>query len=570
MKSLVIAGQAGQGVQLVSRLLGRALVRVGYHVFVSQDVMSRIRGGHNFARLRIGSAPVAADADRIDVLVLLDPRLAAEHEAELAEGASVLMNGTGESNERTVSLPLDELARRYGKGSPVANAVAAGGAMAMLGADIDEFCSVLAGHFESRGTAVTLGNVGAARAGYEYVRTAAPRSAAALPRRAGEPERLLVSGAEALALGSIAAGVRVVAGYPMSPGTPVLEYCARHAGEAGLAVEQAEDEIAAVNLALGASYAGARSMVATAGGGFALMNEGLSLAGMTETPLVACVGMRPGPATGMATRTAQADLLAAVSAGHGEFPRAVLAPADAVEAFAVTQAAFRVAEDYQTLAVVLFDQFLGDALWTVERRELSVLPIEGSAEPAGGGPGGYRRYAATDSGVSPRLLPGQTEELVYADSDEHSEAGHITESAEVRRAQVEKRARKTSGIAASVPPPSADVEPGARNIVFTFGSTRGVVREAAARLRARGRSIATAHVPAVWPFPAAAVAEMCARGERVLTAEGNYSAQLAQLIAQECGLRVSGSVRRWDGRQLRVAEVEEGLERLLAEDGDAG
>jgi 2-oxoglutarate ferredoxin oxidoreductase subunit alpha len=566
VKSLIVAGRAGQGVQLISRAIARALVRAGYYVFVSQDVMSRIRGGHNFARLCISDHPVGTDADAADVVVALDSALLDVHQPELAAGGLMLDGSPGVTKDSVIHLPLDDLARRHGRGTPSANAVAAGGAMALLGAGVERLCSVLAEQFAGRGQQSVAGNVAAARAGFEYVRTAAPPPALALPDLA-DPGLVLVSGAEALALGAIAANVRVVAGYPMSPGTPVLEYCARHAEEAELVVEQTEDEIAAANLAIGASYAGARAMVATSGGGFALMNEALSLAGMIETPLVICLGMRPGPATGMATRTAQADLLSVIYAGHGEFARAVFAPANALEGFGFVQSAFRVADRFQSPAIVLFDQFMGDALWTVRRADLVVQPVErfdAIAEWQTRDSGEYCRYAASPGGVSPLLWPGFTRQLVCADSDEHSEDGHITERADVRRAQVEKRAAKLAGIAGELPAPEVDFDGVPRNVVFTFGSVGGIVREAAGRLRARGRSIAVAQLRSVWPFPTNAVHALCGGRERVLTVEGNYGAQLAQLIAQECRLRVAGSVRRWDGRQFRVGEVESELEELIS------
>ena len=373
-----------------------------------------------------------------------------------------------------------------------------------------------------------------------------------------------ISGAEALALGAIAAGVHVVTGYPMSPATPIVEYCFLHAQEAGLIVEQTEDEVSAANLAVGAAFAGARSMVCTAGGGFCLMNEALSLAGMTETPLVLCVGMRPGPATGLATRTEQADLLFSIYAGHGEFPRAVLAPADAGQAFHAAEDAFRIAEKYQTPVIMLFDQFLADALWTVERSSLKSLvhsPESKVVGPDDRKPYSYRRYEVAATGVSPMLLPGAQGQLVYADSDEHNEEGHITESAAIRLLMVNKRSAKLAGISKELAEPEAESQ--AETLVFCFGSGRGVVSEALTRLRTKGLNAAMVHLSHVWPFPAEAVARLVAEDRRVVTVEQNFSGQLAQLLSQQCGVRVAGAVRRYDGRQFTVAEVEAGLGELI-------
>jgi len=604
---LIVAGQAGQGLQVISRTLGRLLVRAGYHVFVSQDVMSRIRGGHNFARVRVSTRPVAADGDKAEILIALDTKLVGKHTADLAPDAVVVTDAAGDLPEglNAMRLPLIDLAREHGKDPVMVNAVAVGAALALVGLEPAGLEDLFRSQFASKGEDVVRRNMAAAEAGYravvEDVKRSCPHKLVTLgtvPVRGQSPgaergDRVLISGAEAIALGAIAANVRVVTGYPMSPATPIVEYCFRHAQEAGLIVEQTEDEVSAANLAIGAAFAGARAMTCTAGGGFCLMNEALSLAGMTETPLVLCVGMRPGPATGFATRTAQADLLFSIYAGHGEFPRAVLTPADAGQAFHAAQDAFRIAEMYQTPVIILFDQFMADALWTVERSELRVenrQEAKGKGEMANDRSGrmnrqerqvpegeeayGYRRYEMSESGVSPRLLPGTPQQLVYADSDEHNEAGHITESAAMRVRMVDKRNAKTAGIRQELGAPKvevkveAEVEAEAETLVFCLGSSRGVVAEAVARLRDKGRKVVMVHLSHVWPFPAETVARLVEKIEKVVTVEQNYSGQLAQLLSQECGLRVAGTVRRYDGRQFTVAEVEAGLEELIGEKVD--
>jgi 2-oxoglutarate ferredoxin oxidoreductase subunit alpha len=570
--NLVVTGQAGQGLQVISRTLGRMLVRAGYHVFVSQDVMSRIRGGHNFARVRISTRPVAADGDKAEILIALDPALVSKHVADLASDAVVVTDAAGNLPEglNAVRLPLVDLAREHGKAPVMVNVVAVGAALALVGLEPVGLEDLFASQFASKGEDVVRRNMAAAEAGYQAVVEDTKRCCPHKLAGAEPGDRLLISGAEALALGAIAANVRVVTGYPMSPATPIVEYCFRHAQEAGLIVEQTEDEVSAANLAIGAAFAGARAMTCTAGGGFCLMNEALSLAGMTETPLVLCVGMRPGPATGLATRTAQADLLFAIYAGHGEFPRAVLTPADAGQAFQAAQDAFRIAEKYQTPVIVLFDQFMADALWTVERNELKVDNRQGRQErqvPDGAEAYTYRRYEMSESGVSPMVLPGTPQQFVYAESDEHNEAGHITESAAMRVRMVDKRNAKTAGIRQELTESKARVEVEAEveaeTLVFCFGSSRGVVAEAVARLRDKGRKVAMVHLSHVWPFPAEAVANLAAKSAKVVTVEQNYSGQLAQLLSQECGLRVAGVVRRFDGRPFTVAEVETGLEELI-------
>ena len=578
--NLIITGRAGQGLQVISRTLGRMLVRVGYHVFVSQDVMSRIRGGHNFARVRVSTGPVAADGDKAQVLVALDPALVERHVPDLAEDAVVVTEAAADLPEglNAILIPLGDLAREHGEDPVMANAAAVGATLALVGLDLDGTEEMFESQFASKGKDVVKRNAAAARAGYQAVVDEQKRcchhkllAPGTVPERGLYPERLLVSGAEALALGAIAAGVRVVTGYPMSPATPIVEYCFRHAQEAGLIVEQTEDEVSAANLAIGAAFAGARAMVCTAGGGFCLMNEALSLAGITETPLVLCVGMRPGPATGMATRTAQADVLFSIYAGHGEFPRAVLTPADAGQAFHAAQDAFRIAEKYQTPVIILFDQLMADALWTVERSSLGSVvhsPLSMVSNPEALKPYSYRRHEVTENGVSPMLVPGTEQQLVYVDSDEHTEEGHITESAAMRILMVNKRNSKLAGIRQELEAPKAEAEVEAEALVFCLGSSRGVVSEACARLRSKGQKVAMVHLSHVWPFPAEATAGLVAKDTKVVTVEQNYSGQLAQLLLQECGLRATGTVRRYDGRPFTVAEVEAGLVELIG--GEVG
>lgn len=579
--SFIVAGQAGQGVQLASELLGRALFRGGYYVLASENLMSRIRGGHDFTRVRVSDSPVAADGDQADLVLSLDPGLVESHCEHLAEnGIAVVDEGaeveSGEGIE-LVKLPLERVARELGKSRLMSNAVGLGAVVGLLDYDFGKLEAVLGERFAAKGQDPVRRNVACARAGYGLGRRYAggrgsgragvsPRTKLNLPVQ-GQENRFFLSGAEAMALGAVAAGIKFVAGYPMSPATPILEACAGWAARTGMVVEQPEDEIAGINMAIGAAFAGARAMVCTAGGGLALMNEGLSLAGMTETGVVVCSGMRPGPATGLATRTAQADLLFAIHCGHGEFPRVVLAPADAGQAFEAVQRAASLAAKYQTPAFVLFDQFLADAYWTVDGSETAAAEPGGESGLLRPEPYQYRRYEPSDSGVSTWLPPGTRDQLVYVDSDEHTAEGHITESAEVRTAMVEKRLRKSAGIAAELSPPQAYPPDSAELAACCFGSTRGVVTEAVDRLRTRGMSVAAVHFCDLWPFPSPAVAELAKRYQRFVTVENNYSGQLGQLIIQETGLRIDASVRRFDGRPFRVADVEQELERLLERGG---
>jgi 2-oxoglutarate ferredoxin oxidoreductase subunit alpha len=370
-----------------------------------------------------------------------------------------------------------------------------------------------------------------------------------LPAPVNARPRLMVNGNEAIALGALSAGVKFCAFYPMSPSTSIPLTLAGEARRLGLVVEQAEDEIAAVNMAIGASFAGAPSMVASAGGGFALMGEGVSLAAMTETPLVIAVAQRPGPATGLPTRTEQADLEMVLHAGHGEFPRAVLAPGTVEECFHLTRTAFEWAEHFQTPIFILTDQMLADSYRAVEPFDLKALaPVTPGHDPAAAATP-YERYAITADGVSPRLLPGMSSHLVVADSDEHTPDGHLTEDLNVRRAMVEKRLRKLGGLYQQVVPPQWDGDGDAELLLVTWGSSRGAVLEAAAQMRAEQR-IATLCFSQVWPLAPDQFLSQLQQAQQVVSVEGNATGQFARLIRRETGFVISRLVLRYDGLPL--------------------
>ncbi|MBW2318060.1 MAG: 2-oxoacid:acceptor oxidoreductase subunit alpha, partial [Deltaproteobacteria bacterium] len=309
----------------------------------------------------------------------------------------------------------------------------------------------------------------------------------------------------------------------------------------GIFVEQAEDEIAAVNMAIGASYAGVRPMTATSGGGFALMVEGVSLAGMTETPLVIVLGQRPGPATGLPTRTAQGDLLFAINAGHGEFPKVVLAPSDPKDAFHKITRAFNLADEYQIPVIVLTDQFLADSHFSTADFEFHEYLADPSEIE------NYKRYELTDNGISPRLYPGQSQHLVVADSDEHDEKGHITEDlSETAVAMAQKRQRKFKSLQKEMKPPEVIALDEGETVFIGWGSSRQAIIEAVDLLKQDGVKHGMIHFTELWPLPDFAFPE----GKKYWSVECNATAQLARLLRSEYGLAFEGTISRYDGLPL--------------------
>jgi 2-oxoglutarate ferredoxin oxidoreductase subunit alpha len=531
----------------------------GRHVFAIQDYMSRIRGGNNFFQVRAAAEPVAAPRACADIVMALDREAVSANQGALAPGGALVLDaeeyGIPALEPGWRSVPLHALARDAG-GSIYVNAVALGVLAAMTGEGLEPAGAAIAKEFAGKGREVIGKNLAAARAGFEHAAKQLKDCAYSLPKGTGGAPYLL-SGNDAAALGAIAAGCKFYTAYPMSPATGIMNTVADYAARYGIIVEQAEDEIAAVNMAVGAGFAGIRAMTGTSGGGFALMCEGVSLAAMTETPLVVAVVMRPGPATGFPTRTEQGDLDFVLSAGHGEFARAVYAPGSPEEAFRVVKRAFNTAEKHQLPVLILSDQYLAESYVNTARPDLQAeAPDRGLLLGAESDPEA-ERYAHAPGGVSPRLIPGRSRALAVADSDEHGTAGHITELAEVRIRMTQKRLHaKAEALAGEVLAPTV-YKPGSRVMLCGFGSTLGLLREAAGARADTG----FVHYSQVWPFPAEATRSALGGSEKAATVENNASGQLARLIRRETGIGLAGSLLKYDGRPFNIDEVSAWLDK---------
>ncbi len=569
--SIRISGQAGQGVQAVSFALGKIFTRHGYDVLIHQDVESRIRGGHNYAQIRIQDRPVLSIKQRADLLIALDAQQIDADLGELADDGVLIFDGE-QTDRRTenpnhLSVPLESLANEAGGGKIMANTVATGAALASIGAELEPLLDYLEEQFRQKGAETVEKNQACATAGYRYVlEHSGPPASHDISLGSQKRGKLLLSGSEAMAIGSISAGLKFYAGYPMSPSTAIMEYVASQAREYNIIVEPAEDEIAALNMVIGASFAGVRAMTSTSGGGFCLMVEAFSLAGMTETPLVVAIGQRPGPATGLPTRTEQGDLTFVVHAAHGDFPRAVLAPGNAEQAFYAMGRAFNLADRYQTPVVVLADQYLLDSYFTVDGldpagiridRGKILQKVEAGPDPV------FKRYASDPSGVSPRILPGQSEAVLYACSDEHTEEGHITESAEVRTAMMNKRMEKLEGMRRESAPPEIAPSDDGDVVLLGWGSSWGPMREAVDLLRAEGVEARMLHYCDVYPLDREGLAARIGEKTRVIGVESNYTGQFADLFHLETGCQVSNRILKYDGRPFSAEEIAGRAKELL-------
>lgn len=567
--NFLAGGEAGQGIQSVGAILAKSLLYGGYHIFADQDYESRVRGGHNFFRVRVSDREVLALSEDLDLLIALKRETIDLHRGELKPEGMIIHDREQtefEDHPNTcLDVPLNRLAMEAAGNKLMVNTVAVGAALGLIGYEFAILESVLKKEFARAGDKVVADNIKAALAGFDFARE--HRGGQQLRSIDGAPRRMLLNGNESLSVGMLAGGCRFVAGYPMTPSSSILEYIAGKSTSYNVVMVHAEDEIAAINMAVGAGYAGVRSMVATSGGGFALMVEGLALAGMTETPVVIVLGQRPGPATGLPTRTEQGELWFALHAGHGEFPRAVLAPATVAEAFIIAVKALNLAEKYQTPVFILTDHHLASSYSTVPRFDLRQVSVERGAllsDEEVSKLTDYRRYEVTDSGISPRALPGQGRALVVADSDEHDEAGHIIEDAVTRIRMNDKRLRKLRGLQAEISAPLVKRMAKAELNLIGWGSSYGAIHEAVELLHEEGVAANHIHLSEIWPFPTEAVTRALSNKARSIVIESNATAQMAMLIRRETGIKVSGNILRYDGRPISPKYIIDNLKKEVS------
>lgn len=565
--TFLIGGDAGMGVESSGAGFTKALMRDGLHVFSGPDYHSRIRGGHNFYTIRVAPYDVMAHRESIHLLLALTKETIDKHLPRLVPGGGVVYDPSFNVDEAALRargaiplpVPVVEIAASSGN-KMMANTALLGAAAAVTGWHLDTMEIVIRENFGRRSQDLAQANLRAATLSYEYARDHYPPISWRItsgPRL----ERLLVSGNQAVCLGAMAAGCRFCAGYPMTPATPIMEWWAAHSRQYGLIFKHAEDEIAAINMAIGANHVGVRAMTATSGGGFSLMVEALGLAGMTETPLVIILGQRAGPSTGMATRTEQGDLLFSIHASQGEFLRIVLAPGTVEQCFEATWRAFNLAEKYQTPVIVLVDQYLAHFLRSIPKEALNLDDVlidrgaflgDADLEAL---EGSYQRYALTDNGISPRAVPGHPKAVYAATSDEHTPDGHICEDAANRIAMHAKRLAKRAGALAEMHGPTIYGPNEATLALVCWGSTYGPAKEAVDILNSNGIMTKLVHFCDLWPFPAQAASKALYGAKRIISVEANASGQFAWLLRAETGIKVDALISRYDGRPFTVEDI---------------
>ena len=551
--TIMVGGEAGQGVQTIGLVLVKTFARSGWHVFADQDYESRIRGGHNFFRIRISDTEVQAISEPVHILLALNGETVDLHQEELAEDGVILVDSE-EANPRPslYKIPFERLAHEHAGNKKVQSAVALGSALACTRCNLATLEQVIQEQFSSGGSILIEENIKAVRAGYAHTRELLKGYTPLTCNAISHENQILVNGNEALALGALAAGCKFISAYPMTPASSIVEYMASKSAQTGLVMVQAEDEIAAINMALGASFAGVRAMTATSGGGFSLMVEALGLSGITETPLVIMEAQRGGPSTGLPTRTEQSDLEFVIHASHGEFPRIVLAPGNAQEAFVMGGEAFNLAEKYQLPVFVLTDQYLATDYFATTKFEPAAIPIDRGIlwNSTDADPKEYKRYRFTESGISPRAFPGLSEALIMTTGDEHDEAGHITEHSQLRTDMMVKRLRKLDAFTYKDFPPTVYGDDVSDVTLIGWGSMWGAMREAVDLLAQQGTKAKMIHFSLLWPFPQREAEQLLSHTHTLVAVEQNATAQFAHLLRAETGIQVDRTILRFDGRPI--------------------
>lgn len=546
--NILIGGSAGHGMDTISSIIQKILQRKGYYVFSNKDYMSRVRGGHNFIQIRFGNEPITSHDPNLDVIIALDEDTINFHQKRLNKDGLIISNGDDfEINNNIIRLPMIKIGKEVGN-PKVFGSVAVGAILKIFGLSKDNIDAVFKGRFSKE---IGESNLIALNRGYEIVKTYFNMEGSE------QKNNILISGNQAIGLGALAGGLSFYSAYPMTPSTSIMTFLSKRQREAGIIVEQAEDEIASINMAIGASYAGVRAMTGTSGGGFSLMVEGLGLTAIMEVPLVVVNVQRPGPATGLSTRTAQGDLSFLLTASQDEFPRMIVSVRNPEDAFYQTARALNLSEKYQMLVMILSDQYLSDYTQTVPEFDFDRITIERYIDNNEEGQSGrHKRYKFTDTGISPRLIPGNNEGItVLADSHEHNEYGYVDESDENRIAMMNKRMKRMELLKDELIEPDFFGVEKPDVLLLSWGSTYGSIKEATDLLVEDGYSIGTLVFGDLFPLPTIRLEKYASLAKTIVNVEHNYTGQLAKLIRQETGIKCNKNILRYDGRQLSSHDI---------------
>ncbi|MEO0291151.1 MAG: 2-oxoacid:acceptor oxidoreductase subunit alpha [candidate division WOR-3 bacterium] len=577
-----IAGIAGDGSFITGEVLASLLKKIGYYVVTVKDFPSNIRGLPSNYTVRGSSKPVYGRNNYDDFLIAFDIPSIKTHLRDLKEG-SVCIYDSRDGKELSddlkkegvfyVPLPLREIARKELGLELIKNMVASGVLSEIFGVDEEITDRVILENFKRKGEKVVELNKKAVLKGRKLVRENHGRFPEFKLRKYNDPGRVLAMGNDFVSMGAIAGGCRFLAAYPITPSSEILEFLSKEMKKFGGAAIQAEDEISSINMAIGASIAGLRAMVASSGPGVALKTEGLSYAGMTETPLVIYYAMRVGPSTGLPTKTSQEDLLYIIFAGHGEFPRLILMPATPDELFYLTAEAFNFAEEFQIPVIILTDQFLAQNKFTIDKEKIDPKKVEirrgklvlnGNDIPRNNG--FLLRYKIEEDGISPRIIPGIKEGVFGTTGYEHDEAGYGTEDEDNRVSMVKKRMSKIKHLIKRVPPPVLYEKKNAKIGIISAGSTFGPIMETMERLEKDGISVSFLRIVTLWPFPEDEVRKFVEDKEKIFIVEQNYKGQLRFLVENaiiDIHKNKIRGITKFSGRPFKPLDIEEKIREEL-------
>jgi 2-oxoglutarate ferredoxin oxidoreductase subunit alpha len=572
-----IGGAAGDGVASAGNTLALCLARQGLGVYAYNSYQSVIRGGHSWLRLRVSAKKPLTHGDGVDLLVALNQDTLDRHLQELRTGGFAVFNSArvrpaydAPAGVGLCPLPVTELVPAAREMPVMQNTVAVGAICHLMGSDFSGLASVLESTFAKKGAKVIDENVNAARAGYDYANAHWKRVEKPLTPTAAK--WALVTGNEVLAMAGAAAGCKFYCAYPMSPASGILHWMAAHGPKLGICVRQVEDEISVVNMTIGANHMGVRGMCATSGGGFALMTEAIGMSGMIETPLVAINVMRAGPSTGVPTKTEQADLNQVIGASQGDFPRVILAPLSIPDCFATVVRAFNIADHYQCPVIIVSDLLISEGNETVDPKILlTEVPIDRgelitSAPQRNGQP--YLRYKDTESGISPRAVPGVPGHLYVSGTDEHDEDGVLLSDVYTdpvrRKKMADKRARKLGGALADLPAPQVEGPQDAALTLIGWGSTWGLLSEVTDRLNREGLSTRHVQIRCLVPFHAEAVSKELSRAKKIIVVEHSQNGQFARHLRAETGISAHAHIRKYDGEPFEPRHVISAVKEILA------
>lgn len=532
--SFVIAGEAGQGIDTITQVIAETVKKAGFNIFYTKEYMSRIKGGCNSSTIIISSQKVCAYKERADFAFVIE-KDDLDHIKNRISNKTIVFSEYG-----TEDLP-----------NKFRNSLISGIIIGILDIDLKALQEDLKQMFSDKNNEIIENNINTAVKGSEIGKSLIKEKNISIniQKDSSTESEILINGNDAVALGCVAGGVDFISSYPMSPSTGILTFMAKHSKAFNIIVEQAEDEIAAINMGLGAWYAGARAMTSTSGGGFALMSEAVSLSGMTETPMVIYIGQRPGPATGLPTRTEQGDLNLVLYSGHGEFPRIILTPGNLEDCFYLAQQAFNLADKFQIPVFILSDQYLADSCYNTKAFNIENITINEHIEPT---TVDYKRYKLTQSGISPRGVPNLGDGLVIIDSDEHDEEGHITENLDLRIQMVKKRMSKLDLIKNEAIEPELFGQISAKFLVLGWGSTCNIIREALDEIN--NPDIAFLYFKQVYPLNKD-ILKRFKNVKKVICIENNYTGQFANFIKQELEILLDKRILKYNGLPFSVEEL---------------